>query len=201
MGIKSESLEILKQYWDGCIWCNLHYTRKNIVWWKGNPDSKILIIGEAPGATEDELGIPFVGIAGKKLDSVFKIATGKDLLENSLVTNVVSCRPPSNRVPQLEEIKSCKDKLYYIIKIIEPKIVLLLGSTASRIIAGVKPITTWRGRLLDSYIMNSKRDIVEFKAIPTYHPSYIIRTGNNPKFLKEMIVDIKKAWKESNDEK
>lgn len=197
MGNHATLLGTLKKIWGNCHRCNLCDTRKNIVWWKGNPKSALLFVGEAPGANEDETGIPFVGPAGKKLDEIYENVVGNNITYSSFVTNVVSCRPPFNRVPRIDEAIACKEKLYYIIKIVQPKIVVLLGTTASKMIANVSPITSWRGRILDSYLINHKREIVEFKTIPTYHPSYVIRTGNNKSIIKEMSEDICNAWRES----
>jgi DNA polymerase len=192
----SERLGALHTRWSGCRRCQLCNHRKNVVWCRGNPETKLLIIGEAPGDHEDEMGKPFVGASGKLLDELFKKATGKSLERVALITNIVACRPPANRVPEIEEVKACRDRLYEIVQIVSPKIILLVGSTAAKRLAGIYPIGHWRGKLVDADIRDSILKSITLPAIPTYHPSYLLRMGRRADIVDVVVGDIERVWKE-----
>jgi len=175
-----DSLEKFEEIVKKCYLCNLSKTRKNVVFGEGNPYAKLMFIGEGPGATEDEMGRPFVGRAGqlltKMIENVLEIKR-----ENVYIANIVKCRPPNNRVPTEEEAKTCMPYLLKQIEIINPKILVALGSTSYKYLTkDSTPISKIRG------------EIVRYKdkiLIPTYHPSFLLR---NPSKKKEAYIDLLK---------
>lgn len=181
---KQKELEILHQKYKNCQNCPLaQLGRKNIVFGEGNPNAKLIIIGEGPGEKEDTLCKPFIGRSGQLLTKILEQAGLKR--EDVFITNVVKCRPPKNRCPKPEEIEICtKLLLFNQIKIIEPKIICVLGMTPIKALLGNKinnlPIkmTKIRGQIF-------KKD--NFTIIPTYHPAYILR---NNKELQNFTNDI-----------
>ncbi len=131
-----------------CIKCPLHASRTIAVPGEGKADAKVMIIGEGPGKQEDETGRPFVGNAGKYLDHVLEGTpfTRADFF----ITNIVKCRPPANRAPKAEEAEICTSLyLFEQIKLINPKLVFLLGSTAVRKMLGLKSVEEARGRIIE----------------------------------------------------
>jgi len=120
--------EILKEIAEQtqvCMKCNLHYSRKNAVPGVGNPEAKVLFIGEGPGFHENEQGLPFVGAAGTFLDEL--LGDAGLTREGVFITNVVKCRPPGNRDPQVEELDACKPYLERQIAAINPDVIVTLG--------------------------------------------------------------------------
>jgi uracil-DNA glycosylase family 4 len=129
-----------------CTLCKLSRTRKNSVAGEGSSSSKIMLVGEAPGNREDSEGRPFVGYAGRILDSALNKAGIKR--SEIFITNVVKCRPPDNRRPQKDEILACRRYLDKQISLLSPKIICILGSTAYRSILGGKSIIADRGKII-----------------------------------------------------
>ena len=163
-----------------------NFSKKNLVFADGNQDAQVMIIGEAPGKTEDKLQKPFVGRAGKLLDDLL----GRVILDRTKVyiTNVVNYRPDKNRKPTAEEINEFKKLLYKHIEIIKPKCVLLLGATAATAVLNHKgPLSAVRGKWKSTKILNSF-----YKILTTYHPAFLLR---NPNKIKIMIKDIKSIKK------
>lgn len=153
-----------------CRCCVLAKARKNTVPGKGSYQAKLVIVGEAPGASEDEVGEPFVGRSGKLLD---KIIEDHGVFKRSeiFITNAVRCRPPGNRPPAPDEVTACKGFLYRQLDIVRPRVVLCLGSTATFALTGqALSLSRLRGRNLSS----AKPAIVA-----TYHPSYGLRMGDS----------------------
>ncbi|MFQ5475592.1 MAG: uracil-DNA glycosylase [Nitrosopumilus sp.] len=139
-------LEIIKQNVIKCTKCDLCKTRTNSVPGKGNFQSDVIFVGEAPGRNEDKNGEPFVGVAGKKLESALE---GAGITRDTVyITNVVKCRPPDNRVPSTNERETCKGYLKEEISIIKPKIICILGNTAFNSILGGSEITKFRGKVV-----------------------------------------------------
>ncbi|KFM21181.1 uracil-DNA glycosylase protein [Marine Group I thaumarchaeote SCGC AAA799-B03] len=139
-------LEVIKQNVIKCTKCDLCKTRTNSVPGKGNFQSDVIFVGEAPGRNEDKNGEPFVGAAGKKLSAALEGAGISR--EEVYITNVVKCRPPNNRVPNTKERDTCKKYLKEEISIIKPKIICVLGNTAFNSILGGSEITKFRGKLV-----------------------------------------------------
>ena len=139
-------LEIIRRNVIECTKCELCKTRTNSVPGKGNFQSDVIFVGEAPGRNEDQLGEPFVGIAGQRL--VLALQGAGISRESVYITNVVKCRPPNNRVPTISERGTCRDYLEKEISIIKPKIICILGNTAFNSILGGSEITKYRGKIV-----------------------------------------------------
>ena len=132
-----DTWEELKQNIANCSQCKLHKGRKNIVFGTGNPHASILFIGEGPGGEEDIQGEPFVGKAGQLMDKAFEAL---EIDRKSVyIANVVKCRPPQNRNPEKDEIDACMDYLRNQVMLLQPKIIVLLGSVALQV--NVVPLT------------------------------------------------------------
>lgn len=183
---KTKKLTALKEICSKCFDCDLGKTRLNAVFSDGSVEAKIMLIGEAPGQNEDETGLPFVGRAGKLLDQLF-LSQNLTRENDIYICNTVKCRPPQNRIPTDFEKAQCKKYLDEQIKIIEPKIILLCGTTAVKSILKTKePISKIRGQWFEG--ANGA------KIMPIFHPSYLLRNPSvkegTPKWL--MLEDIKK---------
>ncbi|MEW8958275.1 uracil-DNA glycosylase [Neomoorella humiferrea] len=148
-----------------CRGCALRQGARRVVFGEGNPRAAIMLVGEGPGAREDELGRPFVGAAGELLDRILVAAGFKR--EELYITNVVKCRPPGNRQPLPGEVQTCLPILKAQIKLIKPQIIVCLGAVATRaLIAPGASITRLRGR----WIM---REGIRY--LPTFHPAALLR--------------------------
>ncbi len=160
-----ETWEELEKSIEGCNKCKLCKTRKNIVFGVGNKNADIMLIGEGPGADEDEQGKPFVGKAGKLMDKAF---IGLKIKREELyIANIVKCRPPQNRNPEQDEAKACIDYLRNQVILVKPKIIVLLGSVALKNILGDEySITKSRGTWIE------KNGIMY---MPTWHPAALLR--------------------------
>ena len=189
---KKEKLNILKKKIGNIENCNLKKTANKLVFSDGNIDSKIMLIGEGPGAQEDQMGLPFVGAAGKLLD---KMLEAIDLNRTKVyISNVVNYRPPNNRKPTDQEIERYLPFLKLHIEIIKPKILVLLGSTAMQAISGKeKTISKARGKWFKSKIGECEPEI-----IITFHPAFLIRqpeqkknSWNDLKLIREKIKFFK----------
>jgi DNA polymerase len=165
---------------------NKNFPGKNLVFSDGNKDAKIMIVGEAPGRTEDKLQKPFVGRAGKLLDSLLESIN----LNRSKVyiTNVVNYRPDKNRKPTTEEINEFKKLLFKHIEIISPKCILLLGATAATAVLNhIGPLSEVRGKWKNIKIINSY-----FNILTTFHPAYLHRNTHAKIFFLKDLIEFKK---------
>jgi len=169
-----------------CRKCELAKTRTNVVIGRGNINAPLMFIGEGPGEREDREGLPFVGAAGKLLDLLLDaLLIGE---EDYYIANVVKCRPPQNRIPHEEEAKNCLPYLREQVKLVKPKIIVCLGSTAVRYIVDKESkITQIRGNWIERN---------GFYIMPTFHPAALLR-DESKKIL--MWSDIQKV-KERLDE-
>ena len=166
--------------------CELKKFAKNIVFSDGNPNSQIMLVGEGPGEKEDAQGKPFVGDAGILLNKMLNAIKIKR--ENIYITNVVNYRPPNNRKPEISEINRYSVFLREHISIINPKILILMGSTAMEAIFGQKlKISKERGKWKET-IINQKT----FLTILTFHPAYLLRQPDQKKFSWEDLKNIRK---------
>lgn len=181
----------LQEEVSGCRLCPLAETRNRTVFGDGPRETSLMLIGEGPGADEDEQGLPFVGKAGQLLTTILS-AAGIDRRE-VFIGNVVKCRPPGNRVPTLEEMMACDTFLQTQIALVSPRILVLLGSTPTRwILKTTAPIGELRGKWF------------KWKGIevfPMYHPSYLLRNQSravgSPKDLTwKDIREVKRRWDE-----
>ena len=175
-----------------CTKCPLHETRNSVVFGVGNTDADLMFIGEAPGADEDRQGEPFVGRAGQLLTQI--IEGGMKLKrEDVYIANVLKCRPPSNRNPEPVEVETCNPYLVRQIELIQPKVIIALGSFAAQMLLGTKiGITKLRGEfhacnVAGLRVLPHKKPPV---VMPTFHPAYLLR---NPNAKADVWEDIKKV--------
>jgi uracil-DNA glycosylase family 4 len=174
-----------------CHKCGLGSSRTNAVPGEGNPNARILFVGEGPGADEDAQGRPFVGRAGKLLDKVI-VAMG---LKRSdvFIANILKCRPPENRDPRADEIISCFPYLQKQIEIINPEIIVALGAPAARTLLNTnKSIGQLRGQFHEYYAGLGRPPI---KLMPTYHTAYLLRNYSQEN-RKRVWEDMKKVLTE-----
>ena len=187
---KNIRLKKLEKEIDNIENCQLKDNGNKLVFSDGHLDSKIMIVGEAPGQREDEIGKPFMGEAGLLLNKMLKaIQLNRD---ETYITNVVNFRPPNNRKPDPSEIHRYKYFLIEHISIIEPKILVLMGSTAMEALFGSKmKISKERGQWKELIIKNKN-----YKTIITFHPAYLLRQPEQKKYSWE---DLKAIRKEINN--
>jgi DNA polymerase len=179
---KADNLERLKKSIINIKNCNLKSNATNIVFGDGNPKSRIMLIGEAPGANEDQEGLPFVGRAGALLD---KMLAAIDLDRKKVyISNIINYRPPDNRRPADEEVKRYLPFITKHIEIINPKILVLLGSTAMNALIGNEVvISKMRGKWIEKKFGNCKTSV-----LITFHPAFLMR---QPAQKKMAWIDLK----------
>jgi len=182
-------LQVIQEDIGECTRCRLHKGRKTIVFGSGNPNAKLVFIGEGPGADEDEQGLPFVGRAGQLLTRMIDGTCERIGLPirrpDVYICNVVKCRPPDNRAPELDEMEVCGQFLFRQVKAIQPKAICVLGGTAAK--ALLRPgvgITKLRGNWTEWG---------GIRVMPTYHPSYLLR-GYNPQGKRQAFDDLKEVF-------
>lgn len=163
-----------------CTRCPLHETRSQTVFARGNPQAKLMIIGEAPGFHEDQQGLPFVGAAGSLLDQMVS-SIGLDS-KQIYIANVLKCRPPNNRDPQSDEITQCSGYLSQQISLVKPQLLLALGRFAGQYL-----LNTTRSL---SQMRDLKQQYQTIPVIVTYHPAYLLR---NPADKKNAYQDWQKV--------
>lgn len=173
---------------ENCRRCRLCEARNKIVFGSGNEESKLVFVGEGPGADEDAQGLPFVGRAGQLLTQMIEGTASKEGIPirrpDVYICNVVKCRPPENRAPQPDEMEICGQFLFRQLMTIRPKAICALGSTAAKAILGTKEgVTKLRGK------WHKWNDI---PLIVTYHPSYLLR-AYNVEAKREAWEDLKKV--------
>jgi DNA polymerase len=165
----------LRQAVPACTACALHKSRTQTVFGVGDENADWLLVGEAPGAEEDRLGDPFVGQAGKLLDSMLA-AIGLNRRKNVYIANVLKCRPPGNRNPQPEEVASCSPYLQAQIALIRPRLIVAMGRFAAQTLLST-----------DASIASLRGRVHAYAGVPlivTYHPAYLLRN----------LPDKAKAW-------
>ena len=187
---KASRLSDLKNKIEKLQNCELKSNASRLVFADGNENSKIMIIGEGPGQKEDEQGIPFVGDAGELLNKMLRAINIKR--SDVYITNVVNYRPPDNRKPELSEINRYTVFLKEHISIINPKILILMGSTAMEAFFGNKiKISKQRGKWRDLLILNKT-----YYSIITFHPAYLLRQPEQKKFSWDDLKEIRKKINE-----
>ena len=183
-----DTLDKIRADLGDCTRCRLHQGRNKLVFGAGNPQARLVFVGEGPGADEDAQGVPFVGRAGQLLTQMIENTARKEGIplrrEDVYICNVVKCRPPENRTPEPDEMEICGQFLFRQLAVIHPKAICALGGTAARALLGRKEgVTKLRGN------WHGWRDI---PVMPTYHPSYLLRPYNqNAK--REAWEDLKKV--------
>lgn len=191
--IKKGCLDIVQDKCENCTDCVLGYTRKNVVFSDGNPETaRIVLIGEAPGETEDETGKPFVGRAGKLLNQFLEEA-GISRENDLYIINTVKCRPPENRVPTDVEKAMCEKYLMAQIEIINPKAIIFCGATSLKSFWDDKKvqISKVRGNWFEVTINERK-----YQAMAIFHPSYLLRNhsmeeGSPRRLMQQDLAEIR----------
>ncbi|MBW7989900.1 MAG: uracil-DNA glycosylase [Planctomycetes bacterium] len=188
---KAAELEKIAAEVNKCRECDLGSTRTNAVPGEGNPNARIMFVGEGPGADEDAQGRPFVGRAGQLLDKIIAACGLKR--SDVYIGNILKCRPPGNRDPRADEIINCLPYLQRQIEIISPEIIVALGAHAARTLLNTtKPIGQLRGQFLDYYTGIDKPPT---KLMATYHPAYLLR-NYSPDNRRKVWEDMQKVLTE-----
>ena len=192
MGFEEELSEV-KELCGLCQNCSLYTSRTNIVFSGGVPNSKLMLIGEAPGYYEDQQGEPFVGKAGQLLDRIFA-SVGLSRKKDVYICNTLKCRPPNNRDPLPEEKDACRAFLDAQLEILKPRIILLCGKVALTSMLNINSgISKVRGQWFDGPYGS--------KMMPIFHPSYLLRNDStekgSPKWLMwQDIKEVKRVYDE-----
>ena len=175
-----ERLRLIRDELGDCTRCRLHGGRRTLVFGVGNPDAALMFVGEAPGRDEDLQGIPFVGRAGQLLTRIIEAIDLRR--EDVYIANVIKCRPPDNRNPQPDEVRTCEPFLFAQIDAIRPRVIVAMGSFAARTLLRTEvAISRLRGR------------VFEFRGarlIPTFHPAFLLRS---PDRKRDVWEDMKKV--------
>ncbi len=174
----AESLADIRADLGECVRCKLSAGRTHIVFGQGDPAARLLFVGEGPGHEEDLAGEPFVGAAGQLLNKIIEAIRLRR--EDVYVANVVKCRPPGNRVPEVDEIAACSPFLRRQIAAVRPLFVCTLGSCAAQTLLRTRaPISRLRGRF---------HEVDGMRVLPTFHPAYLLR---NPEHKRAVWEDMK----------
>jgi DNA polymerase len=177
------ALRLIREDLGECTRCRLHGGRKQIVFGVGNPRARLMFIGEAPGADEDEQGEPFVGRAGQLLNNMIK-AMGLSR-QDVYIANIIKCRPPGNRTPERDECETCSPFLLRQIDVIRPRVIVALGAVAAKTLLAIPAaMSELRGRWY------------EFRGVKlavTYHPAFLLR---DPRQKKEAWKDLQMVMQE-----
>jgi DNA polymerase len=181
-----KQLEALHDSIRGCTLCKLCKERTQVVFGVGNPNAKLVFVGEGPGADEDKKGEPFVGRAGQLLTKM--IEGGMTLKRSEIyICNVVKCRPPDNRNPEVEEIASCEPFLKQQLQIIKPKVIVALGKFAAQtLLRSDTPISKMRGKW---------HTYEGIRMMPTYHPAYLLRSPKEKRTAWEDLQEVMRELK------
>ena len=181
----AEALRAQEARLQGCRNCKLCEARHTVVFGSGNPEADLVVIGEGPGADEDAQGLPFVGRAGQLLTRMLESV--KLTRDEVFITNTVLCRPPGNRNPEADELAACAPFLADKLAVIQPKVILTLGSVATQAMLRTKePIGKLRGQ------MHAYGDAV---LIPTFHPAFLLRNPGQD-YKRMAWEDLKLAKRE-----
>jgi uracil-DNA glycosylase family 4 len=181
---RAAALQAIREEIGDCTRCPLSATRNKIVFGDGDPNARLMFVGEGPGADEDAQGLPFVGRGGQLLNNMINAMGLKR--EEVYIANIVKCRPPQNRVPEPNEANTCTPFLFQQIGVIRPELIVALGATAATyLLGGVKrSLSSLRGRI---------HEALDTKLIITYHPAFLLR---DPTQKKEAWKDLQMAMAE-----
>ena len=180
---RASALRMIREEIGDCTRCALHKGRNKLVFADGDPNARLMFVGEGPGADEDAQGLPFVGRAGQLLNNMITAMGLKR--EEVYIANVVKCRPPGNRTPEPEEANTCTPFLFRQIDVVRPEVIVALGATAATYLLGQRqPLAGLRGRV---------HSFRETKLIVTYHPAFLLR---DPRQKKEAWADLQIAMRE-----
>lgn len=177
------ALRLIREDIGDCTRCALHKGRNKLVFADGDPNARLMFVGEGPGADEDAQGLPFVGRAGQLLNNMINAMGLKR--EDVYIANVVKCRPPQNRTPEPDEANTCSPFLFRQIDVVRPEVIVALGATAATYLLGQRqPLAALRGRV---------HSFRSSKLIVTYHPAFLLR---DPRQKKEAWADLQIAMRE-----
>ena len=180
---RAAALQMIRDEIGECTRCALHKGRNKLVFADGDPNARLMFVGEGPGADEDAQGLPFVGRAGQLLNNMIGAMGLKR--EEVYIANVVKCRPPGNRTPEPDEGNTCSPFLFRQIDVVRPEVLVALGATAATYLLGTRqPLAGLRGRV---------HTFRGTKLIVTYHPAYLLR---DPRQKKEAWADLQIAMRE-----
>jgi len=180
---RSTALRLIREDIGDCTRCALHKGRNKLVFADGDPNARLMFVGEGPGADEDAQGLPFVGRAGQLLNNM--IGAMGLTREQVYIANVVKCRPPQNRTPEPDEANTCSPFLFRQIDVVRPQVIVALGATAATYLLGQRqPLAGLRGRV---------HSLRGSKLIVTYHPAFLLR---DPRQKKEAWADLQIAMRE-----
>lgn len=186
--VNASSVKELNEQICTCLKCPLGHTRTKFVFGVGHTSSKVMFVGEAPGADEDAQGEPFVGRAGQLLNKIIDAVGMKR--EEVYICNILKCRPPNNREPQPSEMEQCTPYLSKQIEIIKPQFIICLGRTAAQwLLQSNESLGTLRGRI---------HEYLGIKLIVTYHPAALLRNPNWKRPAWEDMKMFKKMYEEAN---
>jgi uracil-DNA glycosylase family 4 len=181
VGGPAEDLETVRADLGDCQRCKLFRTRTHIVYGSGNPKADLMFVGEAPGADEDEQGLPFVGRAGQLLTKIIQAIEMRR--EDVYICNILKCRPPQNRNPESDEIAACQPFLFRQIASVRPRVICALGTFGAQTLLRTKePIGRLRGRFIDFH---------GAKLMATFHPAYLLRNPNEKRKVWEDVQKIR----------
>lgn len=184
--VGARSLEELNSQICTCTKCSLGHTRKNFVFGVGNPNARLVLVGEAPGADEDEQGEPFVGRAGQLLNKILEAIHFKR--GDVYICNILKCRPPNNRDPQPDEIELCEPYLWKQLELIKPLLILCLGRIAAQALLKTNAsLSQLRGKV---------HDYRGIKLMVTYHPAALLRNPNWKRPAWEDVQLVRKVYDE-----
>ena len=180
---RASALQLIRDEIGDCTRCALHKGRNKLVFADGDPNARLMFVGEGPGADEDAQGVPFVGRAGQLLNNMITAMGLKR--EQVYIANIVKCRPPGNRTPEPDEANICTQFLFRQIDVVRPQVLVALGATAATYLLGSRqPLAGLRGRV---HAYRGSQLIV------TYHPAYLLR---DPRQKKEAWADLQIAMRE-----
>jgi DNA polymerase len=183
----AKSLDELRRILAGFEGCELKRHAKQLVFADGNPQARVMFVGEAPGRDEDQEGLPFVGRSGKLLDLMLK-AIGLDR-SSAYIANVIPWRPPGNRTPTPQETQICLPFILRHIELVDPEVLVCLGNPSSQAVLGLtEGITKTRGRWL-TYATGTR----EVRAMATLHPAYLLRSPIYKRLVWRDLLEIRKA--------
>lgn len=171
----------------GCTKCRLSKSRTHLVLDRGNPDAKMVLIGEGPGVDEDAQGKAFVGRAGQLMDALFR-EIGVETNQQMLILNVVKCRPPENRLPLADEAETCLPYLKKQLELVKPKLIVLLGATAVKYVLGRRDIESMESVVGQFFTMPEHPGMTW---LILYHPAYILRDPRKQPIFEQHLKSLK----------
>jgi uracil-DNA glycosylase len=185
----ANSLDELRALLEGFDGCNLKLTAKNLVFGDGNPEAKLMLVGEAPGRDEDLQGRPFVGRSGQLLDRMLD-AIGYSRNTNAYIANAVYWRPPGNRDPSDQEVAVCRPFILRQIELVNPDIIVFLGAQPVKALLGGTAVQSGI-RKLRGHWTELDTGTRKFKALPTFHPAYLLRAPIEKRLAWRDFLDVK----------